>query len=35
MDILHDVNFYKLAIAIFVPLAITIVIFLRLNKKNK
>jgi len=35
MDILQDVNFYKLAIAIFVPLAIFVTVFIFLNKKNK
>jgi hypothetical protein len=35
MEILQDVNFYKLVISIFVPLAIFVTLFWFLNKKNK
>jgi hypothetical protein len=35
MEILYDINFYKLVIAIFIPLTIFFTIFKPLNKKNK
>ena len=35
MDILQDINFYKLVISIFIPLTIFFTIFRPLNKKNK
>jgi hypothetical protein len=35
MEILQDINFYKLVISIFVPLVIFVAIFWFFNKKNK
>lgn len=35
MDILQEITFYKMTVAIFVPLVVFFLIFLPLNKKNK
>lgn len=35
MEILQDIDFYKLVISIFIPLVIFFIIFRPLNKKNK
>lgn len=35
MEILQDIDFYKLLISIFIPLLIFLIIFRYLNKKNK
>ncbi|MCK4764998.1 MAG: hypothetical protein KAW12_22555 [Candidatus Aminicenantes bacterium] len=35
MEILLEINFYKLVVSIFIPLLVFLPIFLPLNKKNK
>jgi len=35
LDALHEIMFFKLALAIFVPLAVFFTIFKFLNRKNK
>lgn len=35
MEILQSIEFYLLSVSIFIPLIIILLIFKRLNKKNK